>query len=881
MALRLVEEVRRAPADTALRAEAILRSRPDDPEVRVVAEFALGLALRELGRLTRARGRLESAATAAKLAGLDLRRGQILTSLALALAYSGETRAALRATSEAEKLLHGGLAARNRLQRGLILQRVGRYTPALAEYRLALPELVRAGDELGQLQLRLNRSVIRGHSGDTASGTGDLERALELAERLDQTLLIASCRHNLGFLTGRAGDIPTALAHFAAAEETYRIADPAGTWAPVLEVDRAELLLATGLFAEARRRVTAALGALDAGENVTDAAEARVLAARVALAAGDPAGSVEHAAAAAAAFAHQRRPAWRLVSLAALVAARAALLNQDTGGRASSFSEADRTSLRRLSVKTAAQLERAGRKRDALQTWVVAGQLALEAGDLAAGRRLLGRATRSRRTDPAQVRLQTWLARALLREATGDEPGARRAISSGLSVLRTYRSSFGSAELRAHAGAQGLELARIAVRMAIRDDDPWRVLSTIDTLRFSTRARIDARPPDDVDLAHALAELRRIDAQLREAEHDPAAATSLLRLRGRLENTIRDRSRTALSIGPAAHPPGRVRRRALVEALGPAALVCYFAFEGGMRAVVVTSAGVRLVSLGTVAELVPLVDSVVASLHRLASGHASAAALAAARSALSVDGERLGATLVGPLELGARPLVIAPTGALHALPWHVLPELRTTSLVVAPSVSGWLLAHCSPEVHGATTLIAGPGLVAAEREVTALAPIYPEATTLTGSRATVEAALQALDGARTAHLATHGTFRADNPLFSSLRLADGPLTVYDLDRLRQPPSTVVLSACDGGRSGVTGGDELLGLAATLIRMGSRSLIAPLVPISDEASLPFAVDLHRRLAAGAEAPDALAAARASGGEEDGTLAARAAFVALGA
>ncbi len=41
---------------------------------------------------------------------------------------------------------------------------------------------------------------------------------------------------------------------------------------------------------------------------------------------------------------------------------------------------------------------------------------------------------------------------------------------------------------------------------------------------------------------------------------------------------------------------------------------------------------------------------------------------------------------------------------------------------------------------------------------------------------------------------------AANPLFSALHLADGPLTVYDLERLRTPPKLVVLAACEGGRS---------------------------------------------------------------------------------
>lgn len=53
----------------------------------------------------------------------------------------------------------------------------------------------------------------------------------------------------------------------------------------------------------------------------------------------------------------------------------------------------------------------------------------------------------------------------------------------------------------------------------------------------------------------------------------------------------------------------------------------------------------------------------------------------------------------------------------------------------------------------------------------------------------------------------HALFRADNPLFSALQLADGPLTVYDLERLRAAPRDMILSACDDGVSAVRPGDE--------------------------------------------------------------------------
>jgi CHAT domain-containing protein len=67
--------------------------------------------------------------------------------------------------------------------------------------------------------------------------------------------------------------------------------------------------------------------------------------------------------------------------------------------------------------------------------------------------------------------------------------------------------------------------------------------------------------------------------------------------------------------------------------------------------------------------------------------------------------------------------------------------------------------------------------------------------------------LAAIDGARPAHIAAHGLFRADSPLFSSLLLDDGPLTVYDAEGLRHAPYQLVLPACESGVQSPAEADE--------------------------------------------------------------------------
>ncbi|MGH9227061.1 MAG: CHAT domain-containing protein, partial [Acidimicrobiales bacterium] len=154
---------------------------------------------------------------------------------------------------------------------------------------------------------------------------------------------------------------------------------------------------------------------------------------------------------------------------------------------------------------------------------------------------------------------------------------------------------------------------------------------------------------------------------------------------------------------------------------------------------------------------------------------------------------------------------------------------------------------------------AGPELPGAEAEVRQLGRLYGTAEVLTGRKATAANVLAALEGADLVHLAAHGSFRADSPLFSSVLLADGPLTVYDLERLKAVPEVVVLPACDAAVAAVRAGDELLGTATALLGLGVRTVIAPVTVVPDEATASLMVALHRRLRAGQRPAEALAGA----------------------
>jgi CHAT domain-containing protein len=150
-------------------------------------------------------------------------------------------------------------------------------------------------------------------------------------------------------------------------------------------------------------------------------------------------------------------------------------------------------------------------------------------------------------------------------------------------------------------------------------------------------------------------------------------------------------------------------------------------------------------------------------------------------------------------------------------------------------------------------LVNGPGLGAAGAEVRTLAEQYGDATVLGDGTATTARVLEAIDGAGLAHIAAHGVFRADSPLFCSLRLDDGPMTVHDVGRLRRAPYRLILPSCESALLAPAGADELLGLASALLPLGTAGLVASVAQVSDRAAAPLMLALHRRLRAAGPGP----------------------------
>ncbi len=140
-------------------------------------------------------------------------------------------------------------------------------------------------------------------------------------------------------------------------------------------------------------------------------------------------------------------------------------------------------------------------------------------------------------------------------------------------------------------------------------------------------------------------------------------------------------------------------------------------------------------------------------------------------------------------------------------------------------------------------------MVGVIQEVQELAALFEDATVLTDNQATIAAIRAQAASADVLHLACHGQFRPDSPLFSSLQLGDGWLTVYDAYSLDLHCQLVTLSACETGMSIIAPGDELLGLTRGFFSTGTPSLLASLWAIDDESAAACMSTFYQHLCAG--------------------------------
>lgn len=828
------------PDEAVLQAEQVLATRAD-PWARSFANQCLGIVYRDRGLTEESVRRLRDALSDAAAAHSPDRRRDVRATYAGALAYAGRTAAALHQFARALDGANGELEATIRMRKAGVLALIGRHADAVPELVRALEVLPATSSVEWQARTRIWLGYLQLCLGHLDVAEREVLRAKEMLRGSEASMLRLTAIENLAEIAVAGGNLARGLQLFGDALAEYA---QVGAVPRFVVVDLlAATYLSAGLVADAADLLDKFVGT---PLPVVEQAELHLRQSSTLLAAGDLSRAHDIAIRSAEMFQKQGRT-W-FERRARLVAA------------ASGHDDPDQV----ISLARALDAESA---REAPMALTLAGRLSRPQDRLA----LWTRAASYRTHPNALVRAAAWHAQSLAHEEQHHRGGVLRAAAAGLDAIDEHRRLIGSSELRALATTHGRDLTTIALRHAATDP---RTL-----LRWSerTRATALAQPPATSDAATipaSLAALRDNGRRLAEARAEGEPTDALERERLRLERAVRSESHTLSATTAEQQKPPTVEE--IVAAVGDGCLVELVDVDGTVHVLVTHAGRVRRKVAGSTEEIAALLGPTQMLLRRASRGRATD---------MSALGGQLQEAILGDAVrlIADGPVVLAPTARLHGLAWPLLPVLGDRPFSVVPSAGQWLRARATPRpaaTRRRTVLVSGPGLATGGAEVPLLAASHPDATLLAGRDAALERVLDQLDGADLVHLAAHGNFRADSPLFSALDLADGPLTVHDLERVRRAPYRVVLSACESGVLAPVGAEELLGLAAALFSLGTAGLVSSVAEVNDTATADLMVELHASLASGADPATALHRARRQAADDPVAAGTAAAFLALG-
>ncbi|HUC13218.1 MAG TPA: CHAT domain-containing protein, partial [Acidimicrobiales bacterium] len=449
-------------------------------------------------------------------------------------------------------------------------------------------------------------------------------------------------------------------------------------------------------------------------------------------------------------------------------------------------------------------------------------------------------------------RLGARLCQARWQLAAGDHQSAERALVSGLRALLAYQATLGSIELRAAAAGRAGEVMALGVDLSRATGQPSRALWWMETVRGAQQTDPAGRV-EDPEMDASLASLRDVMTLLAREPANVKVTTALRRRQSVLEEVVRRRSRHATGLRTFGRRTFSVER--ISEALGDKLLVEFAPVDKRLVAVVLYRGECRLVELASLSE----VSHAVASLRLALQAALVTSPPVGALEVLGAAGNTVQDLVLDPLVLPrADEVIVVADGPVASTPWALLPDLAAATLVIATSADAALRpTKYFPPAELRVLTVAGPDLRYAEEEAEAVSALWQgSSSVLKGAQASIGAAKAAMSCADVVHVAAHGVFRGDNPLLSSIRLSDGPMTGDELAQATKAARLVILSCCNSGMADASG----IGLSRLLTGAGATSVVASVSPVSDAGSAELMIALHGELLRRANPANALRTAR---------------------
>ena len=866
-------------ADRLGQAARWLANRLRDDYCRAQALRATGHVLYARGRYAQALDRYEAALDLLRRLGRELDAGRTLSGALHTLIYLGRYDQAL-AWAEEARVIFARNGDRLRLARldsnsANILYRQDRFDEALALYRRAYQELAAGGGEPQDFAAVLsNMAVCSISANDFNEALRFYREARDYCARHEMPLLVAEADYNIAYLHFLRGEYALAIELYHAARCHCRELDDRYHQA-LCDLDESEMYLELNLSEdgdELARRALARFRQLGLGY---EAAKATAFLAIAASHQGNTTRALELFRQARALFLRERNRVWpALINLyQALV-----LYREGSGARARRCARAAFRFFAKspLTAKAAA-------------CELLLARLDLEAGNLPAALEAAKSALeRAEKAESPALSCQAWFLLGQVHEAAGDAASARHAYEQAHARLESLRS---------HLGGEELKIAFLKDKLAVYESLVWMCLETEGSaaFRFIEQAKsrgladliafraqsLPAATPRGGELAATVRRLReelnwccrQIRLQETRATDPSPGHLASLRERARLYETelaetfetLRSADQEFMALQNAGTVSIEEIRAGIPEGT---VLVEYYYSRGTIVACVLGRHSLKVIRLGPVERSRELFRLLRFQLSKFHLGPKYVETFAEGlRAATEAHLAELYTELVAPLRpalQGASRLVVVPHDFLHYLPFHALRcqdrfLADDFSISYAPSASVYYLCRNKPAAATGPALVLGvPDQLAPyiNEEVRTVAATLGEARLFLGRDAT-QARLRDYGGdARLVHIATHGMFRQDNPMFSSIRLGDSQLTLFDLYQLRLSCELVTLSGCGTGLNVVVGGDELLGLVRGLLYAGARSVLVTLWDVNDQSTARFMTSFYRHLAVCPDKAEAL-------------------------
>lgn len=849
---------------TARRAHAALRvltEFTDDKVIAAICSWIEGVAAITKGSLELAVDCLEKAAGSFRSLGRKHESAQPMVAQLIALAMLGRYNDAVRTGKRALRIFEefGDELAAGKIELNLsnISSRRERHREAEKYGTSALQRFKSIGEASWQTMSENSLANTYAELNEFRRAQEFYSAALKNASAAGMTVTEAEIEASLGTLELFRGRYAEALQLFERSRRKYaELSMPHQTAIADLEI--ADIYTALNLNSEAveiYRHVTTSLRRLKLR---AEEARARMNYGRAASKIG------KHSLAI-----HQLRSATRLYEQESNGPAAAATMLAIAGiNRALGNTEA----AKELAAAARSKLARNENPRRILEVDLLDAELLRDVGDKRAKRALelvAGRAAELEQVDYLQAAL-TSLGK--LEAAQGRNDAAKDRFTEAVEIVESLRAPLPAEEFSIAFLAERLEPFRALFKLAIAAEQFNEAFVWLERTR--SRSLADSMgsfgaAKSDEPLSRKLAELRE-ELNWNYKRIEIASNDDRKKLEGSISRLEKKISVLTRRIGSSVGAD--VRRAAVTfdfesierlnSTLGPQkAMIEFVEYDGELGAFVISGGEVNFTGkLASSAEVWSLLKALRQQFDSLKHGTAKLSGLA---GSIKKRTDHILATLYDKLlrrlesNFDNCDIVVVPAGPLHYVPFHALRSgeqylIEGRGVTYAPSASVWLSLPKQRSPDMAKSMLIGfadEAIPLVDSEISAIAGSIPGAEVYVGNDATFAAYLGNSSNKELLHIACHGAFRADNPMFSSLHLADGWVTADDISRQRLRAKLVTLSACETGLNEVAAGDEILGLARGFLSAGAANIVLSLWTVNDAATAQLMRDLYSSIQRG--------------------------------